>query len=138
MAGAELSNCRGIRKWEKAFCGNEMYIRKLIRKREFYIILCDNEAIKLHSQSLISINVNKNAINFNRTTLLYRFNYSVLFKGALFRTNDATFQFGYRWVVCADCSIIFIVLSLSFREVYARDAFEYYRGLTMVARLSFR
>lgn len=100
----------------------------------FYIILRDNEAIKLHSQFL-SINLNKNTINFNKAISSGRFNDLILCKGALFRTNDATRpgQFDYRGGgVCVRCPIIFILLSLSLREVYARDAFECYRGPTMV------
>lgn len=41
-----------------------------MRKREFYVIVRDNEAIKLHCQFL-SINLNKNVINFNTATPLY-------------------------------------------------------------------
>lgn len=68
----------------------------------FYIILY-NEAIKLHSQFL-SINLNKNAINFNKAIPpVYRFNYLILYRGALFRGNDAMRpkQFDCRWVRCA-------------------------------------
>ena len=77
------------------------------------LLFSDNEAIKLHSQ-ILSIDINK-AINFNKAPL-YRSNYLVLFTGALFHPNDATFQIiWYRWVMRdVDCPIIFIVLFLSF------------------------